>query len=257
MKTVSLSLLLLLFITLLSGCFTKEEEKPSSGTQNEQQSNEKIEPFVVKGVVRDAKGKPISGVTVFADNTLLYDSNVIGVTDESGRYRIELPNAATTWRMSADLTKTFNGKPFTFHLAADVDQPLAGKTGAVRDFTWTKMDGQIYIYPNFSFDDGLPEFNMTDLEVTLTPLGSLIDGSAGQTIVKRAGPVQGGLGIDNVPIGRYKATAKWLPDGHDPIPMQIRLNYVGKYAEFAEFEFDKPRGASTSVYVSELEIKLR
>lgn len=225
---------------------------PTPGT-----SQEEVEPYVVKGYVRDANGSPISGVTVFADNTFLYDSNILGVTDESGHYRIELPEVTTSWRMGADLTKQFNGKSFTFHLAADVDQPLNGSTGAVRDFTWKNTGGQIYIYPNFSsFGDNLPEFNMTDLELTLTPIGPLLDGSTGQTIIKRAGPVPGGLGVDNIPIGRYKATARWLPEGHDPFPMQIRINYSGKYADSTEFEFDKPRGTSTSNYLSELEVKL-
>ncbi|UUZ89664.1 hypothetical protein LJK87_26675 [Paenibacillus sp. P25] len=58
-----------------------------------------------------------------------------------------------------------------------------------------------------------------------------------------------------MPIGRYKATARWIPEGHAPVPMLIRINYTGKYAESVEFEFDKPRGASTSNYLSELEVK--
>lgn len=217
-------------------------------------SKEEIEPYVVKGYVRDAKGHPVPDVSIFADNTLLYDSNILGVTDESGHYRIELPQITTTWRMGADLTKEFNGKSFTFHLAADVDRPLAGSAGAVRDFTWKKFDGQIYIYPNFSsFDDSMPEFDMSDLEITLTPVGPLLDGSTGQKLIKHGGPVKGGAGIDNVPIGRYKATARWLPEGHEPLPMQISVN-SGKYAESAEFEFDISRTAS--YYISEFEVKL-
>ncbi|WP_409340640.1 stalk domain-containing protein [Paenibacillus sp. MBLB4367] len=224
---------------------------PTPGT-----SNDTVEPYVVKGYVRDAQGRPAPGVTVFADNTLLYDSNVLGVTDENGYYRLELPHIATSWRMGADATDTVNGKSFTFHLAADVDQPFGGSTGAIRDFTWTKAGGQIYVYPYFTFDDGLPDFYMSDLELTLTPIGKLLDGSEGKTIVKRGGSIQGGAGVDNIPIGKYKATARWVPEGHEPIPMQIRLNYVGKYAESAVFEFDKPRGASTSNYLAELEVRL-
>jgi hypothetical protein len=158
--------------------------------------------------------------------------------------------------MSADLTKTLNGQSFTFHLAADVDQPLAGSAGAVRDFTWSQGGGQIYIYPYFSFDGDYPEFNMSDLELTLTPIGPLLDGTTGKTLVKRGGSIEGGAGVDNVPIGKYKAAARWLPEGHAPIPMLIRLNYVGKYADSAEFEFRKPRSASTSNYLAELEVKL-
>ncbi|CAG7614897.1 stalk domain-containing protein [Paenibacillus allorhizosphaerae] len=236
------------------GSTTEPEPAP---TPTPEPSKEEAEPYVVKGYVRDAKGHPLPGVTVFADNTLLYDSNILGVTDDSGHYRIELPQITTSWRMGADLSKSFNGKKFTFHLSADADLPLAGSAGAVRDFTWTKFDGQIYIYPNFSsFDSNLPEFQMSDLEVTLTPIGPLLDGNAGQTLTKRAGPIQGGAGVDEIPIGRYKATARWVPEGHAPMPMQVRVSYIGQYAESTEFDFAPPRGVSTSNYLSELEVKL-
>ena len=217
-------------------------------------SAEDAEPYVVKGTVRDAQGNPLPGVKVYADDTLLYDSNIIGITDENGRYRIELEQINTSWKMSAEHTIPYNGKNFIFKLTPDIDQSLTGNKGAVRDFTWKDFYGQIYIYGPLSFDDGLPEFNMTDLEITLTPVGPLLDGSAGKTITKKVGPVQGGLGLDEIPIGKYKATVRWLPDGHDPIPMQVRLNYIGKYAESAEFEFAEPRGTSTSKYLSELEV---
>lgn len=218
-------------------------------------SVEEVEPYVVKGYVRDVKGNSIPDVEIFADNTLLYDSNLLAVTDESGHYRIELPQIATTYRMGANITKEFNGKNFTFHLAADVDRPLAGSTGAVRDFTWKKFDGLIYIYNDFSsFDESLPEFNMSDLEITLTPVDPLLDGSTGQTLIKRGGPVSNGAGVDKVPIGRYKATARWLPEGHEPMPMQITVNNSSKYAESAEFEFYESQ--TTSYYISELVVKL-
>jgi len=219
-------------------------------------STEQAEPFVVKGYVRDAKGNPLPGVQVYADNTLSYDSNIIGVTDEDGHYRIELANIATSWSMSAEHTVSYNGKKYTFKLKPDLDQSLTGSKGGVRDFTWNDAAGQIYIYPPLSFDDNLPSFNISDLEITLTPVGPLLDGSAGQTITKHVGPVQGGLGVDQIPIGQYKATVRWLPDGHDPIPMQVRINSFAKYADAADFFFNKPRGTSTSNYLCELEVKL-
>lgn len=217
---------------------------------------EVAEPYVVKGYVRDAKGYPLPDVVVFADNTLLYDSNILGVTDESGHYRIELPQLATSWHMGADITKSFNGMNYTFHLDADKDLPLSGSTGAVRNFTWSKFNGQIYIYPYFtSSDDSLPEFDMSDLEVTLTPVGLLLDGSVGHTITKRGGPISNGAGVDQIPIGRYKVTARWVPEGHAPISLQIS-DSSDKYAESVEFEFGPPKGVSTTNYLSELVVKI-
>ncbi|MGO4496055.1 copper amine oxidase N-terminal domain-containing protein [Paenibacillus sp. 2RAB27] len=217
---------------------------------------EEVEPYVVKGYVRNASGQPIPEVSVFADNTFMYDSNILGVTDETGHYLIELPQMSTTYHMGAHVKKQFNGKTYMFQLEADGDLPVSGSKGAVRNFTWSNFNGQMYVYPNFkNFDDTLPEFNMNDLELTLTPTGPLLDGSPGQTIIKRGGPIAGGAGIDNIPIGRYKATARWVPEGHAPMPMLIRINYTGQFAESTEFEFGPSDGVS-STYMSELEVSL-
>ncbi|WNR46182.1 copper amine oxidase N-terminal domain-containing protein [Paenibacillus roseipurpureus] len=216
---------------------------------------ETAEPYVAKGYVRDMQGHPLSDIVVYADNTLLYDSNIIGVTDENGHYEIELPQLATSWSMSADITKSFNGKKYKFHLEPENEVPLTGSKGGVRNFTWTDFNGQIYIYPFFtSSNDSMPEFDLSDLEVTLTPVGPLLDGSTGQTIIKRGGPVIGGGGIDGIPIGKYKATARWMPEGYAPIPLQISDG--GVYSNSVEFEFREPNGVNTSKYLSELEVKI-
>lgn len=46
-----------------------------------------VTPYVMQGVVRDAAGRPLAGVEVFADNTLYYNANVLARTDAQGRYR--------------------------------------------------------------------------------------------------------------------------------------------------------------------------
>ncbi|CAN7511158.1 copper amine oxidase N-terminal domain-containing protein [Paenibacillus sp. LjRoot153] len=216
---------------------------------------ETAEPYLAKGYVRDIQGHPLPDIVVYADNTLLYDSNIIGVTDENGHYEIELPQLATSWSMSADITKSFNGKKYKFHLESDNEVPLTGSKGGVRNFTWTNFNGQIYIYPFFtSSDDSMPEFDLSDLEVTLTPVGPLLDGSTGQTIIKRGGPVIGGGGIDEIPIGKYKATARWMPEGYAPMPLPI--SHGGAYSNSVEIEFREPNGVNTSKYLSELEVKI-
>ncbi|MFD0679386.1 MULTISPECIES: stalk domain-containing protein [unclassified Paenibacillus] len=215
-------------------------------------SVEEVEPYIVKGYVRDAKGRPLPGVKVYADNTLLYDSNIIGVSDENGHYRLELAHIATTWNMSADIIRQYNGKRFKFNLNTDL--PFAGSTGAVRDFTWTKFDGHIFIYPDiYSFDESMPEFQMSDLELTFVPVGPLLDGSAGQTITQQAGRIPGGLGVKELPIGRYKVTARWMPEGHNPKPMLLRINGTGKFVQTLEFEFEDPM--EISIYQNEFEVK--
>ncbi|KRE99413.1 hypothetical protein ASG89_28035 [Paenibacillus sp. Soil766] len=216
---------------------------------------ETAEPYIAKGYVRDMQGDLLPDIVVYADNTLLYDSNIIGVTDENGYYEIELPQLATSWSMSADITKSYNGKDFKFHLKSDKEVPLTGSKGGVRNFTWTDFNGQIYIYPFFSTsDDSMPEFDLSDLEMTLTPIGPLLDGSTGKTIIKRGGPVIGGGGIDEIPVGKYTATARWMPEGYAPIPLPISNG--GDYANSVEVEFREPNGVNSSKYLSELEVKI-
>ncbi|MFC0211908.1 stalk domain-containing protein [Paenibacillus chartarius] len=220
------------------------------------QNQETVEPYVVKGYVRDAAGKPVSGVSIYADNTLLYDSNILGVTDDSGYYRLELPSIATTWRMSGEYVLEADGRAYDFDIIPDVDRPFAGNTGAIRNFTWKNDVGYMFFYPDhWSFEDDLPEFKMTDLEVTLEPVGPMIDGSAGQKIVKRVGEMEyEGLGVDKVPLGRYKATVKWIPSGSQPIPMLVKIEGEGEFAESVEFDFSKRRGTLSDDYMMELEV---
>jgi hypothetical protein len=215
-----------------------------------------VEPYVVKGYVRNAQGNPIPGVNVNADNTLFYDSNLIAVTDENGYYRIDMPQLPTTWIMSTSFSREFNGKELKFYLRSDVDQPFAGSTGAIRNFTMKDIVGHIFIYPDFwSFDDSLPEFKMSDLEVTLTPVGPIFDGSGGQTITKRAGVIEGGLGVEKIPLGQYKISARWMPEGHAPMPMLIRIKATGNFVQSVEFDFHNPLGTS-SIFLNEFEVKL-
>ncbi|WP_426452132.1 stalk domain-containing protein [Paenibacillus sp. S-38] len=217
-----------------------------------------VEPYVVQGYARDAAGKPIAGASVWADNTLLYDSNLLGVTDENGYYRLELPSLATTWNMGGSFASKGDGRTYKFDLVPEVDQPFAGNTGAVRNFTWKNDVGYLFVYADFmSFDDdGLPMVEMKDLEMTLTPVGPTLDGSAGKTIVKRIGPMEyEGLGIDKIPLGRYKATVRWMPKGLEPMPLLIRIEGEGEYAESVEFDFSQKRGYLEDDYMMELEVQ--
>ncbi|WNQ14089.1 stalk domain-containing protein [Paenibacillus aurantius] len=216
-----------------------------------------VEPYVVKGFLRNAHGDPLPGVTINADNMLFSDSNLAAVTDEKGFYRIELAQLPTTWSMTTTFTKEYNGKEQRFFLRSDVDQPFAGSTGAIRHFTLKGVVGHIEIHPDFwSFDDNLPMFEMKDLEVTLTPVGLLFDGSGGETITTMADVLPtGGHGVDKIPLGRYKISAAWKPEGHAPMPMLVRVTGKGKFGPSVEFDFHNPLGAP-SIFVNEIDAKL-
>ena len=216
-----------------------------------------VEPYVVKGFLRNAQGSPIPGITINADNQLFSDSNLGAVTDENGFYRIELAQLPTTWVMSTSFSLEYNGKQQRFYLKSDVDKPFAGSSGAIRNFTLKDVIGHIEIHPDFwSFDDSLPQFETTDLEITLTPVGKLFDGSAGKTITTNAEALStGGHGVDNIPLGRYKISATWKPEGHAPMPMQLRITGTSKFAQSLEFDFHNPLG-SPSIFVNQFDAKL-
>ncbi|MGG1517858.1 copper amine oxidase N-terminal domain-containing protein [Paenibacillus oryzisoli] len=216
-----------------------------------------VEPYVVKGYLLNEHGQPISGVTINADNLLLYDSNMQGETDENGYYRIELAPIPATWRMTTRFSLDYNGKKLDFWLQADGDKSFAGSAGAIRNFTLKDVVGHIEIHPDFfSFDDDMPQFDTTDLEITLTPVGQLFDGSAGKTITANAEALEtGGHGVDNIPLGRYKISATWKPEGHAPMPMLLAITGTSKYAQSLEFDFRNILGGG-SIFVNQFEAKL-
>ncbi|MFC5449753.1 hypothetical protein [Paenibacillus aestuarii] len=66
----------------------------------------------------------------------------------------------------------------------------------------------------------------------------------------------GGAGLKDIPIGKYKATARWMPVGHAPMPLQMKWeDHDGDFADSVVFEFEDTDGIS-SVYRTELEVKL-
>lgn len=174
------------------------------------------EPYVMKGRVTDRLGQPLEGVEVFADNTAFYDTNLIGVTDATGAYRIDLGAVAGTWRGGAYVNPRYEGEVYNMRLEADTDAAFAGDAGAVRNFTW-QLSGQtpdgdgyyggtVYLYGDYSASD----FDMAAVELTFTPEGPLVDGNPGETLVLRPDPAY----IYDVPIGRYRVSGRYLdPSG--------------------------------------------
>src|SRR5687768_14452259 len=53
--------------------------------------------FRVRGRVTDTQGRPLAGVDVVVDNTLLFNTSVSARTDADGTYRVQVP--AGSWRV--------------------------------------------------------------------------------------------------------------------------------------------------------------
>ncbi|WP_248928498.1 stalk domain-containing protein [Paenibacillus hamazuiensis] len=228
---------------------------------------EKAEPGIVKGRVTDAQGNPIEGAEVVADNQLLYNSNAVGVTDADGYYRIPLGMRATTYAVSAQITRKYNGKSYTFDLVPDNDKPFTGDAGAIRNFTLNASGGPApegcyscrgrVIFNMMDLyhpkDDSLPPPSREDVELTLTPDGPLVDGSQGQAIKSRGTDSPDGFGIHDVPLGRYKITALYAPKGEKPVQMKIRKVREQQYSDSVTTDFTS---VTSSIHRIDVELKL-
>ena len=189
-----------------------------------------VKKSVVRGVVLDTHGNPLAGVQVFADNTIFYNSNAIGVTDAQGRYEIDVSEPMGTWHMSAQLEREYRGRTMTFDLHPDNDDPFPGTQGAVRNFQW-RLTGEtpqgfhygahVYLYA-----DIMRGLEAQNVELIFTPEGPLVDGSVGQTFTARA---EDGSNVNDIPLGQYRIAARYVPAGEPARALTVRVRNVGEY----------------------------
>lgn len=161
------------------------------------------EPYTVRGWTLDREGNPLDDVQIVVDDTLFVDSAVTGHTDEQGYYELAVGDGS--WRTYATHFVEYEGRTFEVQLHPLQFDTFAGVDGAVCNFEWRLQGerpapmvgtygGTVYAYADSSVAMA------TDLELLFEPVGPLIDGSEGETLVLR--PDSGGL-IEDVPIGRY------------------------------------------------------
>src|SRR5690606_32159542 len=175
------------------------------------------EPYVVKGRVTDSRGNPLAGIEVFADNTAFYNMNIYDVSNADGYYRIALGDITpSSWRVGAYVELKYNGVNVDYPLHPDDDKVFAGVTGAVRNLTWRMTGatpeggyygGLAYVYESLDAETWLDDMDL--VELTFVPLAPLLDGTTGETTVRRLDGVQ----IADLAITRYAVSASYLaPD---------------------------------------------
>jgi hypothetical protein len=223
-------LVLSLFMTLLVSACTQTPTLGQTGG---------LEPFIVKGQVTDNNGEPLAGVEVVANNTVFYDANALGMTDANGNYRIELVNGS--WHMTASMMRDFNGQSYRIDLTPDNDAAFAGSEGAIRNFVWkpsggAAQQGSVFVYSDITVELLESQY----IELTLEPQGILLDGSIGQTITGMLEHTADGDGLTNVPLGRYKITARYLVPGESPDMLEIKPRKSGEYNDSLTSDFETP-----------------
>jgi hypothetical protein len=188
------------------------------------------------GKVTDTEGKPMKGVEVVIDNTMIHASYSLGNTDASGNYEIQLPRVGT-FTASAQIVKEYNGRRYELDLDADVYEAFS-IDGAVRNFQWKlagpRPEGEGYFGATIGLNKALASsiYDEENIEFTLIPVGNLIDGSKGKTLKLKPGkPYSKEYGyLVDIPLGRYKMSAYYNGD-IGKMPLKLRNH-------FSEDEFE-------------------
>lgn len=251
---------LLLLLTGLT--FTSCEEDVEKGPADK----EDVEAGYVKGRLLNAQGQPLSGAKVYAGHTTFFNTNVIGVTDADGFYKLNIQQPGGSWTVHAELTRPYNGETYTYYIYANDGDPVNGSSGAVRNLTW-KLSGAIPGTTNGKYGAKVAYYDNSsifirgeEIEFTLVPQGPLADGSTGQTITARATgsfAMTGtaiGSGLDDVPMGRYRISARYVPaNGGAARALGIRLRDTGSYTDNVVIDFEQ---WTESLRLVEVETKL-
>jgi hypothetical protein len=226
MKLIIYSLL----ITLLGVACTPDNCKCNDPVPEEGKSDN-IEKGTVKGRVTDINKKPIANAKIVA-NSLDYANAVIGYSDANGNYRIKLPTgiASGSFYVRGSIKVKYNGQNYDLALFTENDGQFSPYDGAIKNLT-LKLTGKRT--GNFG-DDGfyggtieiLHDFDnieVGNIEVTLVPDGPLVDGSVGQTVVRRV--AANDYHIYDVAVGKYKIMAKDVSTGKK---LKVKVRYEEK-----------------------------
>lgn len=189
-------------------------------------------PNRVRGYVKDWTGKPLAGATIGVRGSFFagHYSGAQGVTDANGYYEFVVPKGSAHFYNAGHQIRWGDGvAAVSLHPADGTLDSFTTVDGAVENFVLlpygvtsrenlqngprnssTYYGGSIYVhYYAAEASDGNRQpsalVENTVLEITLTPE----DAAAGKSLVIRQ-PVgfAGNVTINNIPLGRYKVTAK-------------------------------------------------
>jgi hypothetical protein len=198
------------FITLLSllntsACILPQSVKP-----------EKPQEGTVKGKVTDKYGNPVANAEIVASSTDWHNQTSTGYTDANGNYSFQLPTgvAAGSYTASGTVTVKYHNKNFVMPLYEKNSKVFSAYEGAVRDFSFRltglrkadENDPNGLLGATLEVHHDFDAVNAEDIEITLDPVGPLVDGSTGDKLVSML-PAQD-YRIRDIPVGNYKITAR-------------------------------------------------
>lgn len=202
-----------LFVALmgtLTGCTKPDVDRLIEPTPGKPQNG------IVKGRVVDGQGKPVANAEIVASSTDYYNKTTTGYTDASGDYSFRLPTgiAEGSYSVSGTVTLKYHGKNYTLALYEESTRVFSAYDGAIRNFifrltgkrtvdddeTASPLGGTLEVHHQVN------NVVKENLELTLEPVGPLVDGSMGKRIVKTM-PANSYY-LRDIPVGQYKITAR-------------------------------------------------
>lgn len=225
----------------------------------------KPKPGYVIGRCVNMAGRPLANVAIFIKGVTLQGgqrTETFAKTKADGSYSMRVP--AGMYSVYADHKVDAYDQTYKFRLEAlDGDSDTQDSTeGVVEDFVW-KIKGlrpdskakatserewnysyygaRVYPdtrrslgkYTNIEDATSLSQTYPKDsqLEITLKPEGTLIDGSKGTTITERLRLGDDGqwtFGIRNIPVGIYTATVKVITPDQQTVNVRCKVDEEGK-----------------------------
>ena len=168
----------------------------------------------VTGTVRDAQGKPLEGAEITINNTGEVVNNLIGYSDANGNYRIKLSTGGGpligSYYVRGHITVNYLNYPFRLALFVEDDSAFSPEKGAVKNLKLmvagkrSNFGDSGYYGGTIEVDNHTSDSHFPNIEVTMEPVGPLVDGSTGQTQVAQPDWMY----AYNVPVGQYKITAR-------------------------------------------------
>jgi len=217
MKNIHKYLTAFLFLLMAVAC---ENENPGPDNLEEELG-------YALGKVVDTQGKPLQGVEVVIENTMIYNSSLVVFTDANGLYKVRLPKVGT-FAASATIKRKLNGKTYTLSLHPDNSDEFS-IDGAVRNFEWkltgargSEAQGKYGATVSLNKYVLSQLYDSENIEFTLVPKGALIDGSTGKTLVVSPGEpyTEEYDFLTDIPLGRYEMTAVYKGNGQS-IPLKL------------------------------------
>lgn len=167
----------------------------------------------VTGHVVDAQGNPLKGAEIVVNNTGQVSQNLFGYTDANGDYRVKLTDGPLVgnYYVRGHVKVAYQSQTYSLVLLTENDQAFAPTDSPVRNMhlalTGNRTDNFAdtgYVGGTLEVDNHSSNAHFPNIEVTLEPIGPLVDGSTGKKVFAQPN----WLYSYNIPVGKYKITAR-------------------------------------------------